>query len=92
MAKHAHACGRPLHDEVDLILVDAEMPEMDGYVLTRNIKADARFEGIPVVMHSSLSSEANRAMGKRVGVDAYVAKFDADNLADTLRPLLMRGR
>jgi len=92
MAKHAHACGRPLIDEVDLILVDAEMPEMDGYVLTRNIKADIRFEGIPVVMHSSLSSEANRAMGKRVGVDAYVAKFDADNLADTLRPLLMRNR
>ena len=55
-------------------------------------QSDARFEGIPVVMHSSLSSEANRAMGKRVGVDAYVAKFDADNLADTLRPLLMRHR
>jgi len=92
MAKHAQACERPLSDEVDLILVDAEMPEMDGYVLTRNIKDDARFEGIPVVMHSSLSSEANRAMGKRVGVDAYVAKFDADNLADTLRPLLLRNR
>jgi two-component system chemotaxis response regulator CheV len=92
MAKHAQACDRPLKDEVDLILVDAEMPEMDGYVLTRNIKDDSRFDGIPVVMHSSLSSEANRAMGKRVGVDAYVAKFDADNLADTLRPLLLRGR
>jgi two-component system chemotaxis response regulator CheV len=59
-----------------LILVDAEMPEMDGYVLTRNIKTDSRFAGIPVVMHSSLSSEANRTMGQRVGVDAYVAKFD----------------
>jgi two-component system chemotaxis response regulator CheV len=48
-------------------------------MLTRNIKADSsRFEGIPVVMHSSLSSEANRAMGKSVGVDSYVAKFDAD--------------
>jgi len=92
MAKHSQTSGRPLKDEVDLILVDAEMPEMDGYVLTKNIKEDARFEGIPVVMHSSLSSEANRAMGKRVGVDAYVAKFDADNLADTLRPLLLRGR
>jgi len=40
------------------------------------------------VMHSSLSSEANRAMGKTVGVDAYVAKFDPLVLADTLRPLL----
>ncbi|THF66500.1 chemotaxis protein CheV [Pseudothauera nasutitermitis] len=91
MASHAQQTGRPLAEEVDLILVDAEMPEMDGYVLTRNIKNDPRFEGIPVVMHSSLSSEANRAMGKRVGVDAYVAKFDADVLADTLRPMLNRG-
>ena len=64
MASHAQQRGMSLRDEVSLILVDAEMPEMDGYVLTRNIKADARFEGIPVVMHSSLSSEANRAMGK----------------------------
>jgi two-component system chemotaxis response regulator CheV len=47
---------------------------------------------IPVVMHSSLSSEANRAMGKSVGVDAYVAKFDAEVLADTLRPLLQVPR
>jgi two-component system chemotaxis response regulator CheV len=91
MASHAQQRGIDLREEVNLILVDAEMPEMDGYVLTRNIKSDARFEGIPVVMHSSLSSEANRAMGKSVGVDSYVAKFDADVLAETLRPLLMRS-
>ncbi|MDR1229647.1 MAG: chemotaxis protein [Azoarcus sp.] len=91
MASHAQQTGRHVSGEIDLILVDAEMPEMDGYVLTRNIKSDKRFDGIPVVMHSSLSSEANRAMGKRVGVDAYVAKFDADVLAQTLRPLLQRA-
>ena len=73
-----------------MIMVDAEMPEMDGYVLTKYIKSDARFTGIPVIMHSSLSSEANRAMGQAVGVDAYVAKFDAEVLADTLRPMLER--
>lgn len=91
MAAHMRQIGHGLHEEVDLILVDAEMPEMDGYVLTRNIKSDPGFAGIPVVMHSSLSSEANRAMGKSVGVDAYVAKFDAVVLADTLRPLLTKG-
>lgn len=91
MAAHAKQVGRHVGEEVDVILVDTEMPEMDGYVLTRKIKSDPRFEGVPVVMHSSLSSEANRAMGKQVGVDAYVAKFDADVLADTLRPLLTRG-
>ncbi|GAB4058242.1 chemotaxis protein [Uliginosibacterium sediminicola] len=91
MANHAHQQKRHLSDELNLILVDAEMPEMDGYVLTRNIKNDPRFDGIPVVMHSSLSSEANRSMGKSVGVDAYVAKFDADVLADTLRPYLLKA-
>ena len=90
IAAHAHQTGRKMREEIRLILVDAEMPEMDGYVLTKNIKNDPRFEGVPIVMHSSLSSEANRAMGKSVGVDAYVAKFDAEALADTLRPLLER--
>jgi two-component system chemotaxis response regulator CheV len=91
MAAHAEQTGGRLADELDIILVDAEMPEMDGYVLTRHIKSDPRFDGIPVVMHSSLSSEANRAMGKSVGVDAYVAKFDAEVLADTLRPLMHKA-
>jgi two-component system chemotaxis response regulator CheV len=86
-AKHE---GIALRDQIKLILVDAEMPEMDGYVLTKNIKGDVRFTGIPVVMHSSLSSDANRAMGQSVGVDAYVAKFDPMVLSETLRPLLLR--
>jgi two-component system chemotaxis response regulator CheV len=90
MAAHAQQTGVSVRDELDLILVDAEMPEMDGYVLTRNIKSDKRFDGIPVVMHSSLSSEANHAMGKSVGVDAYVAKFDADALSQTLRSQLQK--
>lgn len=90
IAAHAQQMGLGVRDELRLILVDAEMPEMDGYVLTKNIKSDPRFEGVQVIMHSSLSSEANRAMGKAVGVDAYVAKFDAEILADTLRPVLER--
>jgi len=90
IAAHCQQTGGSVRNEIRLILADAEMPEMDGYVLTKNIKSDVRFEGIPVIMHSSLSSEANRAMGKAVGVDGYVAKFDAEMLADTLRPLLER--
>jgi len=80
--------GSSLKDQISLILADAEMPEMDGYVLTKQIKSDRRFDGIPVIMHSSLSSEANRAMGQSVGADNYVAKFDPAVLADTLRPFL----
>lgn len=88
LADTASHGGTALHDQIQVILVDAEMPEMDGYVLTQHLKADKRFDDIPVVMHSSLSSQANRAMGSRVGVDFYVAKFDALMLSETLRPLL----
>ncbi len=88
MADSAQSEGTNLHDQMRVILTDAEMPEMDGYVLTQHIKSDRRFDGIPVVMHSSLSSEANRAMGRRVGVDYYVAKFDSMALSSALRPLL----
>jgi two-component system chemotaxis response regulator CheV len=92
MAACAQSEGVPLKNRLCAILTDAEMPAMDGYVLTRKIKSDARFAGIPVVMHSSLSSDANRAMGKSVGVDAYVPKFDPAILADTLRPMLAGAR
>jgi two-component system chemotaxis response regulator CheV len=88
MADASQHGGRSMREQMQVILTDAEMPAMDGYVLTQNIKNDKRFEGIPVVMHSSLSSDANRAMGKRVGVDYYVPKFDSMVLSSTLRPLL----
>ncbi|MGA8864784.1 MAG: chemotaxis protein [Gallionella sp.] len=88
MADSAQSAGKNLHEQIQVILTDAEMPEMDGYVLTQHIKSDRRFDGIPVVMHSSLSSEANRSMGRKVGVDHYVAKFDSTILSSTLRPLL----
>ena len=88
MADAAGNSGVKLHDQIQVILTDAEMPEMDGYVLTQHIKSDHRFDGIPVMMHSSLSSDANRAMGRKVGVDYYVPKFDSMVLSTTLRPLL----
>ncbi len=88
MAESAQYAANNLQQQMQVIMVDAEMPEMDGYVLTQLIKADNRFDGIPVVMHSSLSSDANRAMGSRVGVDYYVPKFDSMMLSETLRPLL----
>lgn len=78
----------PLSSRVTVIMVDAEMPGMDGYELTKHIRGDDRFAGIPVIMHSSLSAETNRIHGQKVGVAAYVLKFSAQDLADTLRPHL----
>ncbi len=92
IATRREAAGGRLADEIDLILVDAEMPEMDGYALTRRLRKDNRFDGLTVVMHSSAPAGTDRQMGERVGADAYVAEFDADVLADTLRPLLQKAR
>jgi len=88
MAQRAETSGVHLNSRVGVILTDVEMPEMDGYVLTKNIKGDTRFNGIPVIMHSSLSAAANQSLGESVGADAYVAKFDPLELANMLRSVL----
>jgi two-component system chemotaxis response regulator CheV len=84
----AQAEGRTAGDRIALVLTDLEMPEMDGFTLTRNIKQDPRFSSIPVVIHSSLTGTANEAHVKKVGADAYVAKFVAEDLANALRQVL----
>lgn len=88
IAKSAEAEGKTVLDKVALVLTDLEMPEMDGFTLTRNIKQDARFHGLPVVIHSSLSGSANEDHVRSVGADGYVAKFVAEDLADTIRRVL----
>ena len=88
MADYAEASHTPLKEMIQVILTDVEMPEMDGYMLTRKIKSDKRFAGIPVLMHSSLSSSSNQQLGKTVGVDEYVPKFEPQKLSQTLARLL----
>jgi two-component system chemotaxis response regulator CheV len=86
----AIAEGKTVRDKVALVLTDLEMPEMDGFTLTRKIKKDERFKMIPVVIHSSLSGSTNEDHVKSVGADAYVAKFVAEDLAATIRKVLSR--
>jgi two-component system chemotaxis response regulator CheV len=88
IATAAEADGKTVHDRVALVLTDLEMPEMDGFTLTRNIKSSSRFGSLPVVIHSSLSGTTNEEHVKNVRADAYVAKFSAEDLSRTLRGLL----
>lgn len=90
ISDQAIAEGKTAQDKVALILTDLEMPEMDGFTLTRNIKSDARFKSLPVVIHSSLTGAANEGHVKSVGADAYIAKFAAEELASTLTEVLSR--
>lgn len=88
LAEQAKADGSRVKDKIAVVLTDLEMPEMDGFTLTRLIKQDARFSGIPVVIHSSLTGTTNENHVKGVGADGYVGKFAPRELAATLRRVL----
>jgi two-component system chemotaxis response regulator CheV len=88
IAASAEAEGKTVYDKVAMILTDLEMPEMDGFTLTRNVKKTARFASMPVVIHSSLSGTTNEEHVRSVGADGYVAKFSAEDLAATIRRVL----
>jgi two-component system chemotaxis response regulator CheV len=88
LADDAIADDKSAKDKVAVVLTDLEMPEMDGFTLTRLIKNDPRFKSIPVVIHSSLTGTTNENHVKGVGADAYVAKFAPRELAATIRSVL----
>jgi two-component system chemotaxis response regulator CheV len=64
------------------------MPEMDGFMLTRHIKADSRFHGVKVLVHSSMSESSNRTKGLAMGADGFLAKFNPTDVADALQKFL----
>ena len=76
--------GQPLSKYVDGLLTDIEMPEMDGFSLTRHLRQDPRFVALPILMHSSLSGSCNVDKGKSVGVTDFVTKFDPKILRQKL--------
>jgi two-component system chemotaxis response regulator CheV len=84
LADRAASMQVPVNKLLQVVLTDIEMPEMDGYVLTKKIKSDSRLKSLPVVMHSSLSSGTNIEMGTRIGADSYVAKFDPVEFAKVI--------
>ncbi len=64
-----------------LVVSDIEMPVMDGYALTTQIRRDPRLKSLYVILHSSLSGVFNESMVKNVGADRFIPKFHPDDLA-----------
>ncbi len=64
-----------------MVVTDAEMPEMDGYMLTHQIRQDPKLADLFVALHTSLSGSFNKAMVEKVGCDAFLSKFQPDELA-----------
>lgn len=88
LGAEARSEGKQARDKVALLLTDLEMPEMDGFTLTRQLKADLEYVGIPVVVHSSLTGTASELQARSAGADGYIAKFHVDELGDKLREVL----
>ena len=83
--KHLEAIaesGENVNDHYMMMISDIEMPEMDGYTLTTQVRSDSRMSNFFVVLHSSLSGVFNKAMVEKVGADDFIAKFDPDILAE----------
>lgn len=81
--------GVNIQDKLLMVITDAEMPEMDGYRLTTEIRNDPRLKGLYVVLHTSLSGSFNEAMVKKVGCDNFLSKFQPDKLVDMVRQRLL---
>lgn len=76
--------GVRVQDKYLMLISDIEMPEMDGYTLTTNVRNDSRISDFHIVLHTSLSGVFNKAMVEKVGADGFISKFNPDILGDVV--------
>lgn len=89
-AQIAESDNSNIRDIFGIIITDIEMPMMDGYTLTKNIKEHSILSQIPVIMHTSLSGGNVQLKGKEVGCDGYITKFNVDAFTGAVRDILQR--
>lgn len=73
--------GIDVNEKLLMVITDAEMPEMDGYRMTHEIRNNPKLKDLHIVMHTSLSGSFNEAMVEKVGCDGFLSKFRPDELA-----------
>ena len=77
--------GKVVTDEILMMFTDAEMPEMDGYRLTAEVRQDPRMSDLFIALNTSLSGSFNEAMVKKVGCNRFISKFQPDLLVDVVQ-------
>ncbi|WP_337841954.1 chemotaxis protein CheV [Rheinheimera sp.] len=87
----ANELGGDITQTVPLMISDIEMPEMDGYTLTAEVKKDDQLKHIHIILHSSLSGVFNEAMVRKVGADQFIAKFHPDELVSAVQKWMRAG-
>lgn len=78
----------PIKDQIALVISDIEMPEMDGYTFTAEIRNNPALKDLHVILHTSLSGVFNQAMVQKVGANNFIAKFQPDELAKAVQGAL----
>jgi len=78
----------PITDRISLVISDIEMPVMDGYTLTSEIRRDPSLKDLYVILHSSLSGVFNETMVNKVGANRFIPKFSADELVKDILPII----
>jgi two-component system chemotaxis response regulator CheV len=74
----------PRLDRLAMVISDIEMPEMDGYTFTTEVRADERLKDIYIILHTSMSGVFNQSMVDKVGANKFIAKFDPDVLGQAV--------
>jgi two-component system chemotaxis response regulator CheV len=74
----------PQLDRLAMVISDIEMPEMDGYTFTTEVRADERLKDLYIVLHTSMSGVFNQTMVDKVGANKFIAKFDPDILGQAV--------
>ncbi len=77
-------------DEIDLVVTDLEMPNVDGFELTKRIKTDARYSHLNVIALTSLAGGADIERGRAVGIDEYEIKLDREKLMILIKKCINR--
>ena len=88
MLKQLVEDGQPVKKKLDVVISDIEMPEMDGYTLTMEIRKNDLLKDIPVILHTSLTGQFNSKMVEQVGADSFVSKFHAETLAKEIKSFI----
>jgi two-component system chemotaxis response regulator CheV len=77
--------GINVGEKLLMMITDAEMPEMDGYRLTTEIRKDPALKALYIILHTSLSGSFNNAMAEKVGCDDFLSKFQPEALAQLVQ-------
>jgi two-component system, chemotaxis family, chemotaxis protein CheV len=76
--------GENIYSKFDLVISDVEMPEMDGYTFTTEVRNDPRMDKLYIILHTSLSGVFNQSLVEKVGANEFIAKFNPDDLASSV--------